>query len=137
MIPALCLPWSPLVSHGVSGCWGEMIFLVSHGMSGCCAEMIYLCLPLFPLTPLVSHGVSGCWGEMIFLVSHGMSGRWAEMILLCLPLSPMVCLDAEQQSGERLTPWEIWRQEWIGQRRKLRLPLLFGVDAGVMFISRI
>ena len=29
---------------------------------------------------------------------------------------------------------EIWRQEWIGQKKKLRLPLLFGVDAGVIHI---
>ena len=90
MIPAHCLPLSPFVSHGMSGCW---------------AEMMLLCLPL---SPLVSHGMSGCWAEMMLLflplsplVSHGMSGWWAEMILLCLPsssLSPMACLDAGLRS---------------------------------------
>ena len=38
----------------------------------------------------------------------------------------MACLDAE-----------FWRQEWIGQKRKLPLPLLFGVDAGLVIQKRL
>ena len=63
-------PLSPLVSHGVSGCWAEMMLLclplsplVSHGMSGCWAEMMLLCLSLSPLLS------SGCRADMILLCS--------------------------------------------------------------------
>ena len=95
-------PLSPLVSHGVSGCWAEMILLclplsplVSHGMSGCWAEMILLCPvslchPLSPMASLDAGLRSLCFVSLPPLVSHGVSGCWAEMTLLCLPLFPLV-----------------------------------------------
>ena len=78
--------------------------------------MTLLCLPL---SAFVSHGVSGCWAEMTLLclplsafVSHGVFGCWGEMILLCRPSS------------------------LFDSRYLLRLPLLFGVDAGVIIFVR-